>query len=167
MSVATIYDVARKARVSATTVSRVISGGLHVDETSSDWVNAAIASLKHQVSLAARSVRKGTSRIGLLLSSPGAAFMSDFLLGAMDQCGQQGTQLIVELPKGCLRIVRGWRPHRYCGTSKTGRPQFSLAMMTWLRPRFRWRTGCACVCRKTWQCVVWMTRQSQPRSGQG
>lgn len=96
MSAATIYDVARKARVSAMTVSRVINGGVNVDETTRERVKAAIVSLQYQVNQAARSARKGVLRIGLLLGSPGAAFMSDFQLGAMDQCSQEGAQLIVE-----------------------------------------------------------------------
>lgn len=96
MSAATIYDVARKAHVSAMTVSRVINGGINVDETTRERVRAAIASLQYQVNLAARSARKGTLRIGLLAGSPGVAFMSDFLLAAMDQCGQQGAQIIPE-----------------------------------------------------------------------
>lgn len=96
MSAATIYDVARKARVSPMTVSRVINDHINVDDTTRDRVRAAIDSLQYQVNLAARSARKGTLRIGLLFGKPGAAFMSDFLVGAMDQCRLQGAQLILE-----------------------------------------------------------------------
>lgn len=96
MSAATIYDVARKARVSAMTVSRVINGKASVDDTIRDRVRAAIVSLKYQVNLAARSARMGTLRIGLLFGNPSAAFMNDFLVGAMDQCSLQGAQLMLE-----------------------------------------------------------------------
>ncbi|CAN7167455.1 LacI family DNA-binding transcriptional regulator [Pseudoduganella sp. LjRoot289] len=96
MSAATIYDVARQAGVSAMTVSRVINGSPKVDQTTRTRVKAAIVTLQYQVNLAARSARKGTLRIGLLLGSPGAAFMCEFLVGAMDQCSLQGAQLIVE-----------------------------------------------------------------------
>lgn len=96
MSAATIYDVARKARVSAMTVSRVINGGVNVDEQTRERVSAAIASLQYQVNQAARSARKGTMRVGMLCGSPGMAYLSDFLLGAMDQCSLQGAQLVPE-----------------------------------------------------------------------
>ena len=96
MSAPTIYDVARLARVSAMTVSRVINGNTRVDALLCERVRAAIASLKYEVNMAARSARMGSLRIGLLFSNPSAAFMSDFLVGAMDQCSLQGAQLILE-----------------------------------------------------------------------
>lgn len=96
MSAATIYDVARKAGVSAMTVSRVINGSLKVDDTTRARVKAAIVALQYQVNLAARSARKGILRIGLLFGDPDAAFRSDFLVGAMDQCSLQGAQLVLE-----------------------------------------------------------------------
>ena len=96
MSAATIYDVARQVGVSPTTVSRVINGNTSVDSGTRERVLAAIAALKYQVNLAARAARMGRLRIGLLLGNPSAAFMNDFLVGALDQCRQQGAQLIVE-----------------------------------------------------------------------
>lgn len=93
---ATIYDVARAAGVSGMTVSRVINGNTRVDAGMRERVEAAIVALKYEVNLAARSARTGTLRIGLLFSNPSAAFMSDFLVGAMDQCSQCGVQLILE-----------------------------------------------------------------------
>lgn len=96
MSAPTIYDVARMARVSPMTVSRVINGNTRVDALSSDRVKAAIVALKYQVNMAARAARIGTLRIGLLFSNPSAAFMSDFLVGAMNQCSIEGAQLILE-----------------------------------------------------------------------
>jgi LacI family transcriptional regulator len=93
---ATVYDVARAAGVSAMTVSRVINGNSHVSEATRDKVLAAIASLKYQVNHAARAARIGTLRVGLLYSNPSAAFLSALLVGAMDQCGQNGAQLLLE-----------------------------------------------------------------------
>lgn len=96
LSNATVYDVARVAGVSAMTVSRVINGSTHVTATTREKVMAAVESLKYQVNLAARAARVGTMRIGLLYSNPSAAFLSAFLVGAMDQCSQSGAQLILE-----------------------------------------------------------------------
>lgn len=96
LSNATVYDVARVAGVSAMTVSRVINGSTHVTATTRDKVMAAVESLKYQVNLAARAARVGTMRVGLLYSNPSAAFLSAFLVGAMDQCSQSGAQLILE-----------------------------------------------------------------------
>jgi len=99
-SATTIYDVARLAGVSAMTVSRVITGSANVATTTRDKVTAAIESLKYQVNLAARAARVGTLRVGLLYSNPSAAFLSAFLVGAMDQCGQSGAQLLLERCEG-------------------------------------------------------------------
>lgn len=93
---ATIYDVARVAGVSAMTVSRVITGSSNVAAATREKVNAAIESLEYRVNLAARAARVGTLRVGLLYSNPSAAFLSAFLVGAMDQCSKSGAQLILE-----------------------------------------------------------------------
>ncbi|MES2257153.1 MAG: LacI family DNA-binding transcriptional regulator [Pseudomonadota bacterium] len=93
---ATVYDVARLAGVSAMTVSRVINGRAHVAEATRAKVTAALASLHYQPNLAARAARTGTLRIGLLYSNPSAAFLSELLVGAMDQSSQSGAQLVLE-----------------------------------------------------------------------
>lgn len=96
MSVATIHDVAHKAGASAMTVSRVINGSTRVDADIRDRIRAAIVSLQYEVNQAARSVRTGTLRIGLPFSIGSAAFMSDFAVGAIEQCSLQGARLILE-----------------------------------------------------------------------
>ncbi|MFM2086379.1 MAG: hypothetical protein RLZZ237_1248 [Pseudomonadota bacterium] len=93
---ATVHDVARMAGVSAMTVSRVINGRASVSAVTRDKVEAAITALRYQPNLAARAARTGTLRIGLLYSNPSAAFLSEFLVGAMDQCRQGGGQLLLE-----------------------------------------------------------------------
>ena len=93
---ATIYDVARIAGVSAMTVSRVMNGNTHVSEATRDKVTAAAASLNYQVNFAARAARIGTLGVGLLYSNPSSAYLSAFLVGAMEQCSQSGGQLILE-----------------------------------------------------------------------
>lgn len=93
---ATVHDVARLAGVSAMTVSRVINGHASVSAATRAKVDAALAALQYQPNLAARAARTGSLRIGLLYSNPSAAFLSDFLLGAMDQCSHSGAQLLLE-----------------------------------------------------------------------
>lgn len=93
---ATVYDVAQQAGVSAMTVSRVINQRSNVSTKTRDKVNAAIAALHYRPNLAARAARTGTLHIGLLYSNPSAAFLSEFLVGAMDQCSQSGAHLILE-----------------------------------------------------------------------
>jgi LacI family transcriptional regulator len=73
-----------------------MNGSTHVSDTTREKVVAAIESLKYQVNVAARAARIGTLRVGLLYSNPSAAFLSAFLVGAMDQCSQSGAQLILE-----------------------------------------------------------------------
>ncbi|MDC8758267.1 LacI family DNA-binding transcriptional regulator [Janthinobacterium fluminis] len=93
---ATVHDVARAAGVSAMTVSRVINGRAGVSAATRGKVDAAIAALQYQPNLAARAARTGTLRVGLLYSNPSAAFLSELLVGAMDQCSQSGGQLMLE-----------------------------------------------------------------------
>lgn len=78
------------------TVSRVINGQAYVSDVTRNKVNAALESLKYQPNLAARAARTGTLRIGLLYSNPSPAFLSEFLVGAMDQCSRIGGQLLLE-----------------------------------------------------------------------
>ncbi|MRV71593.1 LacI family DNA-binding transcriptional regulator [Duganella sp. FT92W] len=95
-STATIHDVARAANVSPMTVSRVVNGRVRVGEETRVKVMAAVEALGYKVNVAARAARIGTLRIGLLFSNPSAAFMSEFLVGALDQSSQRGAQLILE-----------------------------------------------------------------------
>ncbi|MEO7578529.1 MAG: LacI family DNA-binding transcriptional regulator [Massilia sp.] len=94
--VATLYDVARLAGVSAMTVSRVINDNPSVNAPMRERVMEAVATLKYEVNQAARAARSGMTRVGLLYSNPSAAFLSEFLIGAMGQCARHGVQLILE-----------------------------------------------------------------------
>jgi LacI family transcriptional regulator len=93
----TIHDVARYAGVSPMTVSRVINGEKNVRESTREAVNAAIRELNYQPNPAARSLAGADLvRIGLLYSNPSAAYLSEFLVGSLDQCSRSNIQLIVE-----------------------------------------------------------------------
>ena len=93
----TIHDVARFAGVSPMTVSRVINGEKNVRESTREAVNAAIRELNYAPNPAARSLAGADLvRIGLLYSNPSAAYLSEFLVGSLDQTSRGNLQLIVE-----------------------------------------------------------------------
>ncbi|WP_076073133.1 LacI family DNA-binding transcriptional regulator [Sphingomonas montana] len=93
----TISDVARRAGVSPMTVSRVINGVNNVRLVTRDEVNKAIAALNYAPNPAARSLAgAGQTRIGLLYSNPSAGYLSEFLLGSLDQAARSDVQIIVE-----------------------------------------------------------------------
>src|SRR3989337_450034 len=74
----TIKDVARKARVSTTTVSHVINGSRFVAEETSSRVQAAIDALNYQPNAVARSLRRGkTHSIGLILPDSANPFFAE------------------------------------------------------------------------------------------
>jgi len=94
---ATIEDVARTAGVSAMTVSRVINGKSNVRESTRTMVLEAIAKLNYSPNAAARSLAAGeTTHIGLLYSNPSAAYLSQFLVGALEGARKAGAHLVLE-----------------------------------------------------------------------
>ena len=93
----TIHDVARKAGVSPMTVSRVVNGERNVRETTREAVLAAVKDLRYAPNPAARSLAGAqNARIGLLYSNPSAAYLSEFLLGALDESSRKSAQLVLE-----------------------------------------------------------------------
>lgn len=116
----TIQEVARRARVSPMTVSRVVNGHKYVSEDTREAVFAAIRELKYAPNLAARSLAGAQGvRIGLLYGNPSAAYLSEFLLGALEESSRKGAQLVLERcePSGpeSKRAVR-----RLLGTGVSG-----------------------------------------------
>jgi LacI family transcriptional regulator len=113
--VVTIHDVARHAGVSTMTVSRVINGRANVLEKTRDRVNASIRKLRFSPNLAARSLAGAQSvHLGILYSNPSAAYLSEFLLGSLEQARLSGVQLAIEQCKGVngeretvQRLVKG------------------------------------------------------------
>lgn len=93
----TIQDVARRAGVSPMTVSRVINGERNVREAKRQAVDAAIRELNYAPNPAAQSLAGGEFiRLGLLYSNPSSAYLSEFLVGSLDQCSRANIQLAVE-----------------------------------------------------------------------
>ncbi|WP_249138149.1 LacI family DNA-binding transcriptional regulator [Phenylobacterium montanum] len=96
-NVVTIRDVARHAGVSPMTVSRVVNGESNVREPTRAKVAASIKALNYSPNLAARSLASADAlKIGLLYSNPSAAYLSEFLVGCLEQSSQSGCQLLIE-----------------------------------------------------------------------
>jgi LacI family transcriptional regulator len=96
-SAPTISDVAKRAGVSPMTVSRVINAGKSVRPATRERVNAAIEALNYAPNPAARSLAGAEQiRVGLLYSNPSAAYLSEFLVGSLDQASRRNLQLVVE-----------------------------------------------------------------------
>lgn len=92
----TISDVARAAGVSTMTVSRVINGTGNVKADTVAAVDAAISRLNYSPNPAARSLAGARQmRVGLLYSNP-SAYLSEFLIGVLDQANLSHVQLVVE-----------------------------------------------------------------------
>ena len=93
----TIDDVARRAGVSAMTVSRVINKVKNVRENTRERVLEAIEHLRYSPNTAARSLAAGeATHIGLLYANPSAAYLSQFLVGALDGARRAGCHLVIE-----------------------------------------------------------------------
>jgi len=93
----TIEDVARSAGVSAMTVSRVINGGKNVRESTRSAVLEAVEQLRYSPNSAARVLAAGeASDVGLLYANPSAAYLSQFLIGALKAARRSGTHLLLE-----------------------------------------------------------------------
>ena len=100
-SVVTIHDVARHAGVSPMTVSRVINAETNVREETRARVVASVAALRYSPNQAARRLASADTRhIGILYSNPSAAYLSEFLLGSLEQSSLSGCQLVIEQCEG-------------------------------------------------------------------
>ncbi|HVV28493.1 MAG TPA: LacI family DNA-binding transcriptional regulator [Rhizomicrobium sp.] len=96
-TVVTIHDVARHAGVSPMTVSRVINSEPNVREETRARVAASVKALRYSPNLAARSLASADAmHIGVLYSNPSAAYLSEFLLGSLEQSSLAGCQLVIE-----------------------------------------------------------------------
>ncbi|WP_329605141.1 LacI family DNA-binding transcriptional regulator [Undibacterium hunanense] len=93
----TMSDVARLAGVSSMTVSRVMNGDTNVREQTRLRVDAAIAELNYIPNQAARRLAGlRTIRFGFLYSNPSAGYLSEFLVGLLNQASPNNIQLVVE-----------------------------------------------------------------------
>lgn len=93
----TLSDVAARAGVSPMTVSRVINAKSSVRPQTRERVAAAIAELNYAPNAAAQMLAGGEEiRIGLLHYNPSFAYLSELLVGSLDQASRGNVQLVVE-----------------------------------------------------------------------
>ncbi|RYY44196.1 MAG: LacI family DNA-binding transcriptional regulator [Sphingomonadales bacterium] len=93
----TIADVATEAQCSPMTVSRVINGEGNVRENTREQVLAAIAKLNFAPNRAARSLAGGEQlRIALMFDNPSASYLSEFLMGALEEASRADIHLVVQ-----------------------------------------------------------------------
>lgn len=79
------------------TVSRVINGEGNVRETTREQVLAAIAKLNFAPNRAARSLAGGEQlRIALMFDNPSASYLSEFLMGALEEASRADVHLVVQ-----------------------------------------------------------------------
>lgn len=93
----TIADVAREARCSPMTVSRVINGEGNVRDETRVQVMEAVAKLNYAPNRAARSLAGGEQlRIALMFDNPSASYLSEFLMGALEEASRADIHLVVQ-----------------------------------------------------------------------
>ncbi len=95
--VPTMADVAKLAGVSPMTVSRVMNDKTTVRQKTRDKVYAAVAALNYAPNQAARRLAGSKPiRIGFLYSNPSSGYLSEFLVGLLNQASLNNVQLVVE-----------------------------------------------------------------------
>jgi LacI family transcriptional regulator len=94
---ATIYDIARRAGVSKSTVSRVLTNNKSVDPQTRERVLKAVKDLRYSPNRAARNLStRSETRIGLVYSNPSAAYFTELLFGALEGSSRNSAHLTVE-----------------------------------------------------------------------
>src|SRR5471030_1658897 len=93
----TMQDVARLAGVSPMTVSRVMNGDGNVRAATRQRVDAAVAALHYVPNQSARGLAGiKPIRLGFLYSNPSAGYLTEFLMGLLNQASLSNVQLVVE-----------------------------------------------------------------------
>lgn len=94
----TIAAVARRAGVSAMTVSNAINGTGKMAEETRQAVQAAIAELGYTPNAAARALASaGGTKIGILYLDTQSAFLSAMLVGALEAAADGGAHVVVRV----------------------------------------------------------------------
>jgi LacI family transcriptional regulator len=91
-----MHEVARHAGVAPMTVSRVLSGDAKVSEETRRRVDGVIKELGYSPNVAARNLARASPiHLGLLYNNPSAAYLNEFLVGALEQSARRGCQLVL------------------------------------------------------------------------
>ena len=95
-SIPTIHDVAKKAGVSISTVSRVVTRNVPVSDEVATRVEAAMKELKYVPRAAARNLAtRQTKTVGLLLSEILGDFFAPLLAGIESVTDEHGYDLLI------------------------------------------------------------------------
>ena len=113
----TITDVAREARVSASTVSHVINETRYVSDEVKQRVHAAMEALNYQPNVIARSLRtRETLTVGVVVSDVTNPFFTSIVRAIEDEVLKQGYSIILcdtdekpEREQAYLRLLCGRR----------------------------------------------------------
>lgn len=93
-----LADVARRAGVSAMTVSRVMNDASGVNDRTRDKVLDAVKALNYRPNKSARTLAKGAdAHVGLIYANPSDSYLGRFLHGALEAAQQSDKHLIVEI----------------------------------------------------------------------
>jgi DNA-binding LacI/PurR family transcriptional regulator len=116
----TIKDVARKAGVDHTTVSRALRGSSLISPETTERVHQVAAEMGYQPSAAARSLKTNRSQVlGVIVSSIDDPFFSEILQGVDNVAQESGYSLFIAASQRDLQreraIVRTMREHRVDG----------------------------------------------------
>jgi DNA-binding LacI/PurR family transcriptional regulator len=135
--VITIKDVARKAGVAHTTVSRALRGSPLISPGTTERVRLIAAEMGYQPSAAARSLKTNRSQVlGVIVSAIDDPFFSEILQGIDDVAQQSGYSLFIAASRRDLNheraIVRTMREHRVDGVILCSTP-FSTEQSKQLR----------------------------------
>jgi DNA-binding LacI/PurR family transcriptional regulator len=118
--VTTIKDVAKKAGVAHTTVSRALRGSSLISPATTERIRQIAAEMGYQPSAAARSLKTNRSQVlGVIVSAIDDPFFSEILQGIDDIAQQSGYSLFIAASQRDLdherAIVRTMREHRVDG----------------------------------------------------
>ncbi len=134
----TIYDVARRARVSAATVSAVVNDSAYVSPSLKSRVEQAIHHLSYQPNLVARSLAQQRTRtVGMVALNIANPFWPEVVRGADDAARARGYELLLANSDDdpgkeaqCLRLFLAKRVDGILLTKASGRlPSDLLAQL--------------------------------------
>jgi|TARA_B110000914_G_scaffold28017_1_gene20826 LacI family transcriptional regulator len=95
-NVATMQDVAKEARVSLKTVSRVINKEPNVSKKTVEKVQNVIDAIDYQPNSFAQTLARGRTRIiGLLYDTPSPNYISHIMEGVLAQCYKSDYEVII------------------------------------------------------------------------
>jgi DNA-binding LacI/PurR family transcriptional regulator len=128
---ASLQDIARLARCSTSTVSRVIGGVPGPSEATRARVMAAAQRLGYRPNRLARAiVTRRSGLIGVAVADLGDPFFTELIAGAQERAGEGGCQLLVASsrrdPAVECGLVEDFRSYQADGIVLCGTPQRSL-----------------------------------------